>query len=646
MEYFDRLHQLLELERQEDLRQYQQKMVLTPLGERRKQGLTWFPVQINHTELGAGENFYVSLERTNHLDEPHSFQVGDPVSMFFQTERKEENPTLQGIVVAVWKNNMRLAFNVDDLPDWIHERGIGIDWMLDDQSYKEMALALKRAADAKEGQLKQLRAILLNQQPASSIGQVPDYFQTETLNDSQNDAVRMILATEQVALVHGPPGTGKTTTLVEAIKWTLQNEKQVLVTAPSNAAVDLLTTKLAQKGLKVLRIGHPARIDDEVMHHSLETQVTYHDDYRFLKKMRKDSEELRKMAKKYKRNFGKDEREQRRLLFDEAYKLKNEAQTLEKYIVDSLLNQAQVITATLVGSVNKYIRNKTFSTVFIDEAAQALEPACWIPITKAQRVVFAGDHCQLPPTVKAYEAEKGGLAETLFEKCMHYPNLPSAMLKVQYRMHEAIMQFSNQTFYHNQLQAADAVRNWKLSQNPEETLLFEPFEWVDTAGCGFDEEVEPEGQSKYNPEEAMLLLKHLNALMEQLYRKQKSLLTDDFRVSIISPYKAQVNFFAETLKTYPNLMDFSSLIRVNSVDSFQGQEFDVVYISLVRSNAEGSIGFLKDTRRMNVAMTRAKKKLVVFGDSATIARHPFYADLQQYAEQTNAYKSAWEWMHI
>jgi predicted DNA helicase len=353
----------------------------------------------------------------------------------------------------------------------------------------------------------------------------------------------------------------------------------------------------------------------------------------------KNAEEYRQMANKYKRNFSKDDREQRKLLFAEAYKMLNEATILEKYIVDSLLNQAQVITATLVGSVNKFIKFRRFSTVFIDEAAQALEPACWIPIGKADRIVLAGDHCQLPPTVKSLEAAKAGLATTLFEKLMSQEHI-SVMLQTQYRMHEQIMNFSNTQFYKGELLADASVKQHLLADNDAE--LANPVEFIDTAGCSFDEKVIAEGQSKYNPDEATLLIKHLQQLLEYLHNVHPQVLETPLSVGIISPYKAQVTHLFEQIRQHPDLQDYQQFIQINSIDGFQGQERDVIYISLVRSNEKSQIGFLADTRRMNVALTRARKKLVVIGDSATLGTNPFYKDFLDYIDTINAYRSAWE----
>jgi predicted DNA helicase len=390
----------------------------------------------------------------------------------------------------------------------------------------------------------------------------------------------------------------------------------------------------------VLRIGNPARIDENLIAHTLDGQIALHSGGKNLKKMRRQADEFRKMAHKYKRNFGRDEREQRKLLFAEAHKLLDEAKRVEQYIAESVLNQAQVITATLVGTANQAIRNRRFRTVFIDEAGQALEPACWIPILKAERVIFAGDHCQLPPTVKSYEAAKAGLAETLFEKIIQNQAV-AVMLQTQYRMHEQIMNFSNRQFYKGQLEAHESVKAHCLA-DPDDTLA-QAVEYIDTAGCGYEEKTNAE-TSKQNPEEADLLIRHLTTLLTYIQHTQPQILTERFSIGVISPYSAQVNYLTENIRRHPDLQDFQQFIQINSVDGFQGQEKDIIYISLVRSNENSEIGFLSDTRRMNVALTRTRKKLIVIGDSATLASHPFYQSFLGYIEEIGAYKSAWEFV--
>jgi superfamily I DNA and/or RNA helicase len=646
------LLKLLKIEQEEDFKNYQQYILQTPLNERRKQGFCWYPVKLNYSEIGTGEVVYISVERTAFLGEAHAFVVGSMVSFFCNTEEKNaQNSSVSGVISAIWQNTMKIALPTDELPDWVEDGKLGIDVLFDNVSYREMEYALNQVIKSEKGRIFQLKEILLGEKPANF---KPLKFEINLpqLNDSQNQAVRNVLSAQDIAIIHGPPGTGKTTTLVQAIKLVLKNQEtaqNLLVTAPSNNAVDLLTEKLASQGIKVVRIGNPARVTEEVQAHTLDNHINNHLLFKNLKKNRKDAENFRQMAQKYKRNFGADEREQRRLLFTEAKKLLKEASDLEKYITKDIFQKAEVITATLVGTANQVLRDMKFATVFIDEAAQALEPATWIPILKAEKVVLAGDHWQLPPTVKSMEANRKGLGKTLFEKCiLRHQKLGQpvdVMLRTQYRMNEAIMQFSNEQFYDNQLVANEKVRNWQISEQ------IVPIEFVDTAGCGFEETPHAETGSTANLEEAKLLFRHLERVLQQIENEKfENLIAPlaPISIGIISPYKAQVHLLREELMAWKKTTIFQQLatrleIEVNTIDSFQGQERDIIYISLVRSNSEGEIGFLKDTRRTNVAMTRARKKLVVVGDSATLASFPFYTDFLNYIEKIGAYKTAWEW---
>jgi predicted DNA helicase len=401
--------------------------------------------------------------------------------------------------------------------------------------------------------------------------------------------------------------------------------------APSNAAVDLLSEKLFDEGLNVVRVGNPARVSERLMSLTLDSKIAAHNSIKEIKRLKKQAAEYRDMAHKYKRNFGPAEREQRKALFTEARNISREVEKMEQYIIDDTLSKASVITATLVGANHYTVRHLKYHTVIIDEAGQAIEPACWIPILKGKKLVMAGDHCQLPPTIKSAEAAKE-LGITLMEKCVALHPEAVVLLEEQYRMHETIMGFSSAEFYENRLKAHASVAHHTLfpGDNP---LLF-----IDTAGCGFEEKWE--GTSLSNPEEAALLLKHLAHLIKEL----QSVDANEFpAIGVISPYKHQVEVLKENLSSYPELKALDT-VAVNTIDSFQGQERDIVYISMTRSNAESSIGFLSDIRRMNVAMTRARKKLVVIGDSATLSQFAFYADFISYAQKHNAYQSAWELM--
>ena len=657
MSNFNQLLSCLKLEWEEDLRIYQQKVQRASISQRRKEGFLWYPIKIANWEIGTGGKLYITVEKTNSFDESHVFQNGSPIALFANIEGEKERPNESGVVSWVRQNQMKIVLSCEELPDWIDDGKLGVEILFDDKTYREMENALKDVAKADKSRLADLRDVLIGkaipQMHASFAKGIPDYIQPKNLNQKQTEAVQKVLAAKDIAIIHGPPGTGKTTTLTEAIRLTLKTEKQVLVTAASNAAVDLLTEKLAAKGLKVLRLGNPARIDDSLLAYSLDEQLAKHPQFKEIKKMRKDAENYKQLARRYKRNFNAGEREQRKLLLKEAKNIVDEAAKIENYILENLLNSVQVITATLIGTNANLLKNRRFSTVFIDEAAQALEPACWIPIIKADKVVMAGDHCQLPPTIKSKDAEKAGLGFTLFEKIIanfEKDNFHDfyTMLEVQYRMNRMIMEFSNQQFYHGNLKADESVANHNLSEaienlNEENQLLSQPFDWIDTAGCGFAEKQDDESASLSNPEEAQILITHLTALYENLQSLTStppSGVRESVSIGIISPYKAQVNLLNELLAVSP----LKDVARANTIDSFQGQERDIIYISLVRSNEKGEIGFLRDTRRMNVAMTRAKKKLVMIGDSATLSNMPFYEKLLQYVDSIQAYKSAWEWI--
>jgi ATP-dependent RNA/DNA helicase IGHMBP2 len=643
----------LKLEWDEDLRIYQNKVKNASLNQRRKEGFLWYPIKVTNHEIGTGGKLYITVEKPQANFENHVFQNGSPIALFANIEGEKDKPNETGVVSWVRKNLMKIVLSCEELPDWIDDGKLGVEILFDDRTYREMETALKEVAKAEKNRLADLRDVLTGlanpQQKTNMNKEIGNsYIKLPNLNNKQNEAVQKVLAAQDIAIIHGPPGTGKTTTLVEAIRLTLKQEKQVLVTAASNAAVDLLTEKLAAKGLKVLRLGNPARIDDNLLKYSLDEQLAQHPQFKEIKKMRKDAENYRQLATKYKRSFGAGEREQRKLLLQEVKNILRDSEKIEDYILDNLLNSVQVITATLIGTNSNILKNRRFSTVFIDEAAQALEPACWIPILKADKVVMAGDHCQLPPTVKSKEAEKAGLSYTLFEKIVAIlkakPDTEQhfyTMLEVQYRMHETIMEFSNQMFYGGLLKAAESVAHHTLNDNllPTNTnfepIINEVFEWIDTAGCGFIEKQDTESASLQNPEEASILLQHLTTLLAHFPNLA------DIQIGIISPYKAQVNLLNELIASHEVLRNH---VEANTVDSFQGQERDIIYISLVRSNEEGEIGFLRDTRRMNVAMTRAKKKLVMIGDSATLGNNPFYEKLLSYIDRINAYKTAWEWI--
>ncbi len=629
----NKVYELLMLEKEEDLIQYKKKMANTSVVERRKEGVCWYPLDIDRTKYDSGERLLIKVRRAVEHSQSHLFQSGKLVSLFSNAGRNNENKhAVNGVVNQVRDNEMVITLNVDTEPEWLRDGNVGVQLLFDENSYLEMERALRIVLQPQDDRLMHLKNILLGEADGE-LDEKQDV-DIEYLNSSQNNAFNLVNRAKDVAVIHGPPGTGKTTTLVETIFNTVKTENQVLVCAPSNAAVDLLVDKLSEKGLNVVRVGHPARVTEDVLKKTLDARIANHNNYKDLRAVKKQAEEYYQTAMKYKRNFGYEEKQQRRLLLQESSQLKKEAEHLEYYITNDILSNAQVIACTMVGASNYQIRDRKFQTVFIDEAAQGLEPATWIPITKANRVVFAGDHCQLPPTIKSYEAAKSGLEETLFEKAIKR-NKMDVMLQEQYRMHNHIMEFSSRFFYGDKLLANEEVSNWKLFDEDMSV------EFIDTAGCGYFEQVDSETKSSYNKEESELLQKHLREYLSLLQFNKVS----DVSIGVVSPYKAQVNLLIEELDGIS--ADYEELhanIGVNTIDSFQGQERDVIYISLVRSNEKGEIGFLSDIRRMNVAITRARKKLVIIGDSATVGQHKFYNEFLDYVNEIGSYRSAFEFM--
>lgn len=623
---------MLDIEQAEDRLQYQKLTEKSGVQERRANGLSWYPVAIRGTELTKGDYVQVEVERTTHQDVSHILRFGMPAALFSNHDPKESR--IEGIISHQSGNKLKINFRIDELPDWASDGKLGVDVLFDDNSYNEMRSALKAADKRVENSNETLLQVL--------VGEKVPTFHNEVLlapvvglNESQARAVQQIIAANELAIVHGPPGTGKTTTIVQAVKALIQQGvKKILVTAPSNTAVDLLTEKMAEQKISVLRIGNPARVTERLLAHTMDNQMAEHDSIKDVKRLKKQAQEFKNMAHKYKRNFGRAEQQQRKLLFDEAYKIMKEVERSEQYVMDDVIARAQVITATLVGANHYSVRNQQYDIAIIDEAGQALEPSCWIPILKAKKVVLAGDHCQLPPTIKSQEAAKGGLIKTLLEKGVEKHPAAVSLLEEQYRMHEHIMQFSSSIFYSNKLKANINVASRLLFANDM------PLQFIDTAGCGFDEKLE--GTSSTNPEEASFLIKHLLQLVTELNAHYP---IDCFpSIGIIAPYKQQILVIKEQLEHVPELAPYVHRITVNTVDSFQGQERDIIYISMTRSNSEGEIGFLSDIRRMNVAMTRAKMKLIVIGDSATLAQFKFYEKFVTYAQSIDGYKSAWEYM--
>ena len=654
------------------------------IGMRRKvkRGDAWFPLRIGKSFYNSLNQKSIEVFRTSDEEIDHNFEFGRPV-MFFKSEERsvkseefnsssddvsnknkgnlsegQENSSLfthhsslkyfsfTGTVSYV--DGDRMVINVPDsvsLLDLQTEEPIGVQLSFDETSYKLMFEALDRTMKAKNNRLAYLRDLFYSHQKAGRFSFEPMKF--PWLNPTQERAVNEVLWAKDVAIVHGPPGTGKTTTLVEAINETLMRESQVLVCAQSNMAVDWISEKLVDRGINVLRIGNPTRVNDKMLGFTYERRFESHPDYPQLWAIRKAIRELRSNRKK-----GSDSFHQK------MDRLRSRAAEIEIRINAELFGEARVIACTLVGSAHRLLEGMKFGTLFIDEAAQALEAACWIPMRRASRVILAGDHCQLPPTVKSIAALRAGLGKTLMERIAENKPEVVTLLKIQYRMNEDIMRFSSDWFYGGQVESAPQIKyrsildfdhpiSWIDTSNEEKQITIEGEDSLEDSAStsssssaanqnsdlNFKEQFVGESYGRINKAEAELTLLTLAEYFTKIGKQR--VLGDSIDVGIISPYRAQVQYLKKLIKKYEFFKPYRRLISVNTVDGFQGQERDVILISLVRSNDEGQIGFLKDLRRMNVAMTRARMKLIILGNKDTMTQHPFYKKLWEYVEAIN-----------
>ncbi len=584
-----------------------------------KRGLCWYPVSPGRSYYNSLNQLVIDITRTENKEIEHSFEFGRPVCFFHQS-LEGKMKYMNFIATVSYADEERMVVVLPgagalaelQTPNIL----IGVQLYFDETSYRAMFEALEDVIRAKGNRLAELRDTFLGTQKPRFRELYPVRF--PWLNNTQEATVNKVLCTRDVSIVHGPPGTGKTTTLVEAIYETLHREPQVLVCAQSNTAVDWICEKLVDRGVTVLRIGNPTRVNDKMLSSTYERRFESHPAYPELWSIRKS---IREMNGRMRRG-SYTEREGMR---NRMNRLRDRATELEILINADLFDSARVIASTLVSSNHRLLNGRRFPTLFIDEAAQALEAACWIAIRKADRVILAGDHCQLPPTIKCIEAARGGLEHTLMEKIVQQKPSAVSLLKVQYRMHEAIMQFPSDWFYHGELEAAPEVRHRGI-------LDFDtPMNWIDTSGMDFHEEFVGESFGRINKEEANLLLQELETYINRIGKER--ILEERIDFGLISPYKAQVQYLKSKIKGSSFLRPFRSLITVNTVDGFQGQERDVIFISLVRANEDGQIGFLNDLRRMNVAITRARMKLVILGDAATLTRHPFYKRLMSFIKK-------------
>ena len=579
-----------------------------------KRGDAWFPLQVGKSFYNSLNQTAIEVFRTSDQDIEHNFEFGRPV-MFFRSEGSEELKYFSFTGTVSYVDGDRMVVTVPDSAPLLELQQstdpIGVQLSFDETSYKLMFEALDRVMKAKNNRLAYLRDLFYSHQKAGRFSFEPMKF--PWLNPTQERAVNEVLWAKDVAIVHGPPGTGKTTTLVEAINETLMRESQVLVCAQSNMAVDWISEKLVDRGINVLRIGNPTRVNDKMLGFTYERRFESHTDYPQLWAIRKAIRELRKNRKKGSENY-----------HQKMDRLKSRAAEIELRINAELFGEARVIACTLVGSAHHLLEGMKFGTLFIDEAAQALEAACWIPIRKADRVILAGDHCQLPPTVKAPEALRAGLGHTLMQTIVKSKPDTVSLLKLQYRMNDEIMRFSSEWFYGGMLQSAPEVKYRSI-------LDFDtPIEWINTEGLDCNEKFIGENYGRINKSEAELSIEQLKGYITKIGRER--FLDERIDVGMISPYKAQVQYLRRLVRNDAFFKPYRQAITINTVDGFQGQERDVILISLVRANEEGQIGFLNDLRRMNVAITRARMKLIILGDASTLTRHAFYKKLYTYIE--------------
>ena len=613
--HFVEQRQLLQMEYEHEREEY--KRISEQWGVERtvQRGLCWFPLRVGRNHYNSLNQLVVDVYRPeSQAENEHQFEYGRQVRFFVADDALRVNyKSYTGTVQYVEGNRMSIAVpSVQCITDMENSYGeLGVQLSLDETTYRTMFEALNDVAQARSGRVAELRDVICGLVEPSFREIYPVRF--PWLNRSQEVAVNNMLCSRDVMIVHGPPGTGKTTTLVEAIVETLNREPQVLVCAQSNMAVDWISQKLVERGVNVLRIGNPTRVNDKMLGYCYERQYEGHPDYPELWSMRKTMRQLLSLDRKHSHSDAVNSRINR---------LRKRAEELEVKINMELFDNARVVASTLVGSNSNLLTGRHFSTLFVDEAGQALEAATWIAIRKAQRVVLAGDHLQLPPTIKCFEAERSGLSRTMMEMVVDRWPQCVTLLNTQYRMNSLIMQFPSDWFYGGGLRAAQEVEARGI-------LDFDtPMEWIDTSELGFTEQVKGAGCSKVNVQEA----EHFVAELEKYALRigVERILDERIDFGLISPYKAQVQYMRRLVKSRASLRPLRGLLTIDTIDGFQGQERDVVFISLVRSNDDGKIGFLSDLRRMNVAITRARMKVVVIGNAATLSRHAFYRKLHAY----------------
>jgi superfamily I DNA and/or RNA helicase len=627
-DHFQRLAHLLKLESETEAQQTLETIRRLSPAEAENCGDCLAQLVITEESSGLGGRCLLTFAKRNRsLRLPwNRLEPGAPVLLSQESAPRGEG--LRGVVCARDEKTLTVALN--EPPEETDSREtFRLNLSSDEVSRQRQLAALERARTAHRDRLAELRTVLLGETPAAFDPAVPIMPLDGSLNATQQEAVGFALAARDLAILHGPPGTGKTTTVVEVIRQAVRRGEKVLACAPSNLAVDNLLERLVAFGEKAVRLGHPARVLAPLREHTLDLMVEDHEDRRLAGKLAKEAFALFRKAGKYTR--ARPEPGARRDMRQEAREMLADARRLEALAVERILDGATVLCATLTGLDSAVLGQRLFDLAVIDEASQSPEPACWLPLMRCGRLVLAGDHCQLPPTVVSPEAAREGFAVSLMERLARSPSGPivTRRLDIQYRMHEAIMTFPSREFYNGELQAHASVGYHLLCDLPgvaPNELTQKPVHFIDTAGASFDEEAEPGGESRLNPNEAALVCKKVRALLDSGVPARA--------IAVIAPYAAQVRLLREQLHI--------SELEIDSIDGFQGREKEAVVLSLVRSNREAEVGFLADVRRMNVALTRARRKVIIIGDSATLSSHPFYRGLFAYFESIGAYHSVWE----
>ena len=626
-DHFKRLTRLLALEAQAEAEQAAERVRRLSAAEAERAGDSLVDLVVDDEFSGLGGRFVVRLVKRNRSHAVPWSRMGAGSPVVLSQEDSSACSGFRGVVCERAERFIDVAIN-EPLGDAAEHATWRVDRSSDEVARLRQRAAMERARTARGDRLAELRQVLLGERPAQFRDELPLKPIDSNLNESQQGAVRFALSASDLALIHGPPGTGKTTAVVELIRQAVRRGEKVLACAPSNLAVDNIFERLLAAGARAVRLGHPARVLPELRAHTLDLLVEAHSEVRAARKLVRDAFALFRKAKKYTR--AKPEPGARREMRQKAKELLADARRMEVQVVEGLLYSADILCATTTGIDSEVLGQRQFNLVVIDEACQSTEPGCWIPLLRGERVVLAGDHCQLPPTVVSAEAADQGFGVSLFERLVDLCGTEVARrLNVQYRMHESIIDFSNREFYDGALEAHPSVCSHRLCDLPGVTklpLTESPVRFIDTAGAGFEEETEPDGESRFNRHEASLVVRKVNELIAAGVAPAA--------IAVIAPYAAQVRLLREQL-------DLPEL-EIDSVDGFQGREKEAVIISLVRSNQAGEIGFLSDIRRINVALTRARRLLLVVGDSATLSTGPFYQRLFEYFERIGAYQTVWE----